>query len=57
MDNKSGEQFLVVKSTIESSRQETDEKQIKTDEKITKITEDLKFLTETITSMMDQTKN
>ena len=33
MDTKSGEQLLIVQSTIEANRQENDEKQMKTDEK------------------------
>ena len=50
MDNKADEQFLVMKSTIESNSQNTDEK-------LTNITEDIALITLTITSMMDQTKN
>ena len=57
MDKKSYEQLLTIQATIETNRQETDEKKIETDEKITKITEDLKVFTATITSMMDQTNN
>ena len=57
MDNKSGEQFLIIQYTIEFNRRDTDEKKINTDEKLTKITEDLKVLTATITLMMDQTNN
>ena len=51
MDNKSDEQFLILQSTIEVNKQETDEK-------IAKLTEDLKeMITSTITSMMDQTNS
>ena len=49
MDNKSDEQFLIIKSTIEYNRKETYEEQMKTDDKLTKITEYLKCLTLTIT--------
>ena len=38
MDNKSDEQFLIIQSTAEVNRQETDEKETKNDEKLTKIT-------------------
>ena len=51
------EQILIIQDTIESNRQETDEKKINTDEKLTNITEDLKVFTATITSMMDQINN
>ena len=57
MDNKSDEQFLIIQATIESNRQETDEKQMKTYEKLRKTTEDQNVLTATITSMTDQTNN
>ena len=51
MDNKSDEQFLILQSTIEVNKQETDEK-------IAKLIEDLKeMITSTITSMMDQTNS
>ena len=53
MDNNSYEQFIIIQSTIEANRQESDEKQINTDKKLKKITEDLKVFTETITSMMN----
>ena len=51
MDTKSDEQFLTIKSTIESNKQEADRNQVKTDAKLTKITEDLQKLT---TLMIDQ---
>ena len=57
MDKKSDENFLIIQPTIESNREENDEKQMKTDEKITEITEDLKVFTATITLMMYQTNN
>ena len=53
-DNKSDEQFLIIQSTVEAIKQETDDKQIKNDEKLTQITEMLKVLT---AFMMDQTNN
>ena len=53
MDNNSDEQFLIIKSKIESNRQETNEKKMKTYDKSTQIIEDLKILTATITSMKD----
>ena len=54
MDNKSNEQLLIIQSTVESNKQETNEKQMKTDEKLAQITENLKVLT---ALMMDQTNN
>ena len=45
MDNNSDEQFIVIQATIDSNKQETDEKQMNTDEKLTQITENLKVLT------------
>ena len=48
MDNKSDEQFIITQDTIESNRQESDDK-------ITKLTEDLKsIIKSTITSIMDR---
>ena len=51
MDNKSGEQFLIMKSKIKSNRQETNEKLMKLKEYPKAI------ITSTITQMMDQTNN
>ena len=52
MDTKSDEKFLIIQDTIESNKQEADQKQMKTDEKITHLTETLNSLT---AFMMDQT--
>ena len=54
MDNNYDEQFLIIQTTIDAKKQESDEKQMKTDEKLTQITENLKFLT---SFMMDHTNN
>ena len=55
MDNKSGEQFPIIKATIESNIQATIEANSQdTDYKLTNLIEDLKAM---ITSMMDQTNN
>ena len=60
MDTKSDEHFLIIQETIETNKQEADdkdmktaEKQMKTDEKLTQLTENLQVLT---TLTMDQTK-
>ena len=47
MDNKSYEQFLIIQATVETNKQDNDEK-------LTNIIENLKFLT---VFMMDQTNN
>ena len=59
MDTKYDKQFLIIQATIESNKQEADEKkmnttdkQMKTDEKLTQITENLQVLT---VLTMDQT--
>ena len=54
MDNKSDGNFLIIQATIDSNRQDTDEKQMKTNEKLPKITEIIKILT---AFMMYQTNN
>ena len=48
MDTKSDEQILIVQSTIESNKQEADEKQMKTAEKEMKTDEKLTLLTENL---------
>ena len=51
MDNNYDEQLLIMKSTIESNKQETDDK-------IANLTEDLKSMfTSIIVSIMDHTNN
>ena len=57
IDKKSDEEFLVIQATIYSNKQDIYEKQMRTGEKLTQITEYLKVLTETMTYMMDLTKN
>ena len=42
MDTKSDEQFLVIESTIEANKQESDNKHKKTDDKLTLLTENQK---------------
>ena len=54
IDNKSDEQFLIIQSTIDSHKQDTDEIKMNTDEKLTQIIENFKVLT---AFMMDQTNN
>ena len=50
MDTKSDKQFLSIKATIESNKQEADKNKVKNDEKLTVLTENLQKLT---TFMMD----
>ena len=54
MDTKSYEQFLIIQSKIESTKQESDDKQMKTDEKLTQLTESFNNFT---AFMMDQTNH
>ena len=57
MNNRSAEQFFIIKSTIEGKNQEMKANKKDSDEKMVNITEDFKeMLTSNITSIMDQIK-
>ena len=53
MDTKSDEQFLVIKATIETNKQEADKNHKKTDEKLTLLTENHKETNEKITLLTE----
>ena len=48
MDTKSDEQFLVIESTIEANKQDSDKNHKNTDKRITLLTENQKDTTETL---------
>ena len=52
MDTKSDEKFLVIESTIESNKKESDKNHKNTDEKLTLITENQKETYEKITLLL-----
>ena len=53
MDTKSDEQFLVIKATIDTNKQDADKNHNKTDEKLKLLTENQKETNEKITQLTE----